>query len=111
MSTNHSSQPTLEAVREAIGNAGVFYVAQNFDLWVDFCGGSVSILSSIIAGCMVHFCLSARKACEVQYLDINKANCLARAQQLSTSIAQCCGSCFWERQGRESAACIRSENN
>ena len=36
------TEPTMEDVQDAISNAGVFYVAPNFDLWADFCGGSVS---------------------------------------------------------------------
>ena len=81
------TEPTLEAVREAISNAGVFYVAPNFDLWFDFCGGSVFDFISHYSRLYGAFLFGRRKAFEMQYVDINKANRLARAQQLSTSIA------------------------
>ena len=46
----------MEAVQDAISNAGVFYVALNFGLWADFCGEVCQISSLNIAGCMVPFC-------------------------------------------------------
>ena len=50
------TEPTMEAVQDAISNAGVFYVAPNFDLWADFCGGVCQISSPNIVVCMMPFC-------------------------------------------------------
>ena len=72
----------MEAVQDAISNAGVFYVALNFGLWADFCGGSVSDFISQYSRLYGAFLLSQRKSCEIQYVEKNKANRLARAQQM-----------------------------
>ena len=79
------TEPTMEAVQDAISNAGVFYVAPNFDLWADFCGGSVSDFISQYSRLYDAFLLAQRKSYEIQYVEKNKANRLARAQQMSTS--------------------------
>ena len=79
------TEPTMKAVQDAINNAGVFYVAPNFDLWADFCGGSVSDFISHYWRLYGAFLLSQRKSCEIQYMEKNKANRLARAQQVSTN--------------------------
>ena len=79
------TEPTMEAVHDAISNAGVFYVAPNFDLWADFCGGSVSEFISQYSRLYGALLLAQRKSCEIQYVEKNKANRLARAQQMSTN--------------------------
>ena len=40
------TDPTLDAVEEAIADPGVFYVAPNFDLWTDFCSGNAEAFAS-----------------------------------------------------------------
>ena len=73
---------TMDAVRESIANAGVFYVAPNFDLWAEFCGGIAEEFVSRYSGLFNSFVLKRRKSYETHYVEINKANCLARAQQV-----------------------------
>ena len=38
MCTDFFTDVTMDAVRESIADAGVFYVAPDFDLWSPFCG-------------------------------------------------------------------------
>ena len=40
------TDPTLDAVEEAIADAGVFYVAPNFDLWTELCSGIAEAFAS-----------------------------------------------------------------
>ena len=75
------TDPTLEAVQEAIANAGVFYVASNFDLWTEFCGGYAETFLSRYCSLYSSFLSESRQSLENHYTNINKSNWLARAQQ------------------------------
>ena len=69
---------TLDAVRCAIADAGVFYVTPGYDVWKNYCDLAVD---SFIAGYQKLYCsflLGRRKASEKYYVDSNKANRLAR---------------------------------
>ena len=79
----------MDAVRESIADAGVFYVAPDVDLWSSFCGGVAEEFVSRYSSLFNSFVLVRRKSYETHYVEINKANRLARAQQMlvSTSTA------------------------
>ena len=116
MSTSPSSLSLLwKLCKVAISNAGVFYVAPNFDLWANFCGGSVSDFISHYSQLYGAFLLARRKSCETQYVEMNKANRLARAQQMSTNViaagAETSGSGKNKAGGQRSASGSTTSSN
>ena len=80
------TDPTLNAVEEANANAGVFYVAPNFDLWTEFCSGIAEAFASRYQSLYDTFLLGHRQSFESHYADLNKSNRLARALQ-GTSVS------------------------
>ena len=84
------TDPTLDAVEEAIADAGVFYVAPNFDLWTEFCSGIAEAFASRYQGLYDTSLQGRRQSFESYYSDLNKSNRLARALQ-GTSVAATSG--------------------
>ena len=72
---------TLDAVQEAIADAGVIYVGPNFDLWTEFCGGIAEAFVSRYRSWYNSFLSERWQSFEAHYLDVNKSNRLARSQQ------------------------------
>ena len=72
---------TLDVVREAIANAGAFYVAADFDLWRDICGEDLDAFITPYRSLYRDFILERRKSCESYYIGLNKANLEARSRQ------------------------------
>ena len=58
-----------------------FHVAPIFDLTPEFYGGNAKEFVSRFFNIYGTFLLERRKSCETHYVDINKTNRLARAQQ------------------------------
>ena len=94
------TDPTLDAVEEAIADAGVFYVAPNFDLWAEFCGGIAEAFASRYRNLYDTFLLERRQSFESHYIDLNKSNRLARAQQVLASTSTAGGEASGSEKGR-----------
>ena len=58
-----------------------FCVARNFDLWTEFCSGIAEWFVSRYCSLYGSFLLDRRQSYETHYVDINRSNRLARAQQ------------------------------
>ena len=69
---------TLDAVRCAIADAGVFYVTPGFDIWKNFCDHVVDSFIADYRKLNCSYLLGRRKSSEKYYVEINKANRLAR---------------------------------
>ena len=99
--------PTLDAVREAIGIAGVFHVAPKFDWWTTVCGESVGDFVARYTSLYNAFLLERRKACKTHYADVNEASRLARVQQ-GTSASVKDGTVVSDSgKGAWSTSCVR----
>ena len=81
------SDHTMRAVRDAVLNAGTFFVAADFDLWKEFC---VSKLDSFVGRYITLYFAFLAENCKYfdsHYDACNKANRLARVNQGSKSAA------------------------
>ena len=97
------SDPTVDAVEEAIANAGVFYVAPNFDLWTEFCSGIAQAFASRYQSLYDTFLLGRRQSFESHYADLNKSNRLARAPQCTSVSATGSGNVSVSAKGKGSS--------
>ena len=97
------TDPTLDAVEEAIADAGVFYVAPNFDLWTEFCSGIAEAFACRYQGLYDAFLQGRRQSFETYYSDLNKSNRLARALQGTSVVATSGGNVSVSAKGKGSS--------
>ena len=65
---------TLDAVRAAIGDAGISFVAPGFSLWNDFCGSGYDAFLSRFWKLYSSYLRERQKSSEVSYAECSKAN-------------------------------------
>ena len=93
----------MDAVEEAIADAGVFYVAPNFDLWTEVCNGIAEAFASRYQSLYDTFLLGRRQSFESPYVDPNKSNRLARALQGTSVSATSSGNVSVSAKGKGSS--------
>ena len=76
---------TLEAVREAVANAGTFYLSADFNLWAGFCSEDLDDFLTRYRSFYGEFLSEHRKSCENHYASLNKANRESRSRQASVA--------------------------
>ena len=81
------SDHTMRAVRDAVLNAGTFFVAADFDLWKEFCGSKLDSFVKRHGSLYTAFLVEKRKYFDSHYDACNKANRLARVDRESKSAA------------------------
>ena len=81
------SDHTMRAVRDAVLNAGNFFVAADFDLWKEFCGSKLDSFVGRYTTLYSAFLAEKRKNFASHYDACTKANRMARVDQGSTSAA------------------------
>ena len=59
-------------MQEAIANAGVFYLAPNFDLWTEFCGGIAEAFVSRYRSLYDSFLSERPQPFETHYMDFKR---------------------------------------
>ena len=72
---------TLDAVRSAVDQAGVFFVCGEINLWRDFVGPTYDSFVAAQRDLCVRLLLQRRKQYECHYIECNKLNRLARNEQ------------------------------
>ena len=93
---------TMDAVRAAVDEAGVFLVCGEINLWKDFVGPTYdSFVSSHNESCH-KLLLQRRKEYEAHYVDCNKTNRLARMDQCTRTASSDAGS---GRSGSSKLSC------
>ena len=65
---------TLDAVREAVDTAGVFYVSPDFDLWSGLSGEGLEEFLTQYRPYYREFLLEHRNSFECRYVSLNKMN-------------------------------------
>ena len=73
----------VDAVRDAVSNAGVVFVSADFHTWAGLFVGDVGTYFSSYKSLYLKYLLSRLKSCESHYVERNKANCRARGKQSS----------------------------
>ena len=68
------SKQTLDTVRIAVADAGVFFVTPSFDVWKDFGGPRHNEFLTRICSSYHKLLVERRKACESYYVKCNKTN-------------------------------------
>ena len=81
------SDHPMKAVRDAVLNAGTFFVAADFDLWKEFCGSELDSFVKRHSSLYSAFLVEKRKYFDSHYDACNKANRLARVDRESKSAA------------------------
>ena len=81
------SDHTMRAVRDAVLNAGTFFVAADFDLWKEFCGSKLDSFVKRHGSLYTAFLVEKRKHFDSHNDACNKANRLARVDWESKSAA------------------------
>ena len=77
----------MRAVRDAVLNAGTFFVAADFDLWKEFCGSELDCFVKKHSSLYSAFLVEKRKYFDSHYDASNQANRLARVDRESKSAA------------------------
>ena len=72
---------TMQAVRAAVDEAGVFFVCGEIDLWKEFVGATYSSFVSAQRDLCLKLVLQRRKEYECPYIECNKVNRLFRLDQ------------------------------
>ena len=96
---------TMEAVRAAVDEAGVFFVCGEINLWKDFVGATYSSFVSAQRNLCLKLVLQRRKEYESHYIECNKINRLARLDQGTKGAGSETGSA---KSGSSRAACGKS---
>ena len=65
---------TLDAVRSAVEDAGVFYVTGDFDVWKNVCGSGFAAFLSTVSASFSKVLSRRREAEEKEYTEWNRAN-------------------------------------
>ena len=69
---------TLDAVRDAIVTAGIFYITPGYDLWKNYCDPGVDSFIANYRKLYSTFLLERRKSSKRYYVECNRANRRAR---------------------------------
>ena len=79
------TNPTLDAVRDAIATAGAFFVAPNYNLWAGVCDSAYEKYIADVGVVYKQFLDERRKAGESHYVECNRANRLSSVDRGSCS--------------------------
>ena len=79
------TNPTLDAVRDAIATSGVFFVAPNYNLWAGVCDPAYEKYIADVGVAYKQFLDGRRKAGESHYVECNRANRLSQVDRGSCS--------------------------
>ena len=82
------TNPTLDAVRDAIATAGVIFVAPNDNLWAGFCDPAYEKYITDVGVAYKQFLDERRKAGESHYIECNRANRLSSVDRGSCSSSE-----------------------
>ena len=96
---------TMEAVRAAVDEAGVFFVCGEIILWKDFVGATYSSFVSAQRNLCLKLVLQRRKEYESHYIECNKINRLFRLDQSTKGAGSDTGSA---KSGSSRTACGKS---
>ena len=75
----------LDAVRNAVEDASVFYVTDNFDVWKSVCSSEVSAFVSGVRASFSKLLLRRRETTEKAYTECNQANRRSQIERRSES--------------------------
>ena len=81
---------TLDAVREAVDSAGLFYVSPGFNLWNGLSDVGLDDLLDVYRSRYREFLLERRKSFESHYIGLNKVNRESRSRQGSVVSESSC---------------------
>ena len=79
------TESTMGLIRDAVSDAGLFYIGSAFNVWKDLCDSGVD--SFIAAFCELYkeFLAKRRQSSDEHYTECNRVNRLSRAEQGSRS--------------------------
>ena len=75
------TESTLGLIRDAIANAGLFYIGTDFNVWKDLCDSGVDWFISAFCELYGEFLLNRRRSSDEHYTECNRVNRLSRAEQ------------------------------
>ena len=91
---------TLDAVRDAIASAGVFFVTPGYDVWKDVCDPGVASFVSLSRKAYSTYLLERRKSYEHHYVECNKANRLASVNAVVPASDACSSSSMGSKSSK-----------
>ena len=100
---------TLDAVRAAISDAGISFVAPGFSLWNDFCGSGYDVFLSRFRKLYSSYLGDRQKSSEVSYAECSKAN--RRVQEKRGESTSNLGSAIRSMKAVTSGGSVLSESS
>ena len=75
------TESTLGLIRDAVANAGLFYIGTDFNVSKDLCDSGVDSFISAFCELDGEFLLKRRRSSDEHYTEFNRVNRLSRAEQ------------------------------